>query len=597
MADALTSQDLRPYRALLLARFEEGKDLSATQVLGKLKKVLGVKVASSGRKVIAAGSSGDPDAAFVRYEDRRQVPWASIRVVDRINHLALVVVKGDWVAIHVTEGSRRGAIAKALERRKLGPMGKVDPGHLKAAFIKGPARTLWLRGTHRSTSSKPDTKVIGGKELEYALDPLGDQSYRYSAIRCDPKNEAIGPVMGLAVDHSRIWVGSSSDWDEFVDSVTASLDALNSTIGQTGEPLPVLAEASVSLEGVEGAYDVSVAPPEILLADPALDLAQAEELAALERLAFGTQILVTEADGASFKAEVLRLDRPLGRLEFEFADNSGQIETSVAGASAPGREEEFEEVLQTARDPDKLTVYYESGHSIQSRQTYISRHRDLPFEGWVWASFADGWEVAREKPEAGIGAVGNGDRSLFSWVCDQWPAGTELGAPGGWLACDDRPGETADFLHIDENGGLPTLTLLHVKGAKSSSPEREIAVVPYETVCAQAEKNVRHLDRTLASEAMLSGDISAELTLLAWKEGVQASREDFLTRLDALGSNFRRRVVVLQPHVRRDLVAEVRAGGSTHPQLSRLRRLDSLLHSAAASCRSVGAEFLVIGSA
>ena len=94
---------------------------------------------------------------------------------------------------------------------------------------------------------------------------------------------------------------------------------------------------------------------------------------------------------------------------------------------------------------------------------------------------------------------------------------------------------------------------------------------------------------------MLSGNIPDELELLAWKDGEAASRKEFLTRLDALGSNFRRRVVILQPHVRRDLVAEVRANAA-HTQMSRLRRLDSLLHGAAASCRSVGAELLVVGS-
>jgi hypothetical protein len=596
MAEKLEASDLRPFRSALVARFEEGKALTADQVLNKLRRVLKVKTNDSARKALTSGESEDSNAAFVHYQDRRQVAWARKPVIDRVHYLAAVIVEGDWIAIHTTESSKREAILKALRRGKLGALSLADPAHLKAAFIKGRARTLWLRGTHRSTSAKPDTKVIGGRDLGSALDPIDDQTYRYTALRCEPANDAIGPVMGLAVDQSRLWVGPSADWDEFEATICAILEALAASTAAAQDPLPVLAAAAADLSNVEGAYDLAITPPEMLLMGPVLDLVDAETLAQMELLAFGTQFEVTEANGTAFKATVLRSGQPLGELDFAFQDASGGIDTAVFGTAEPGREQEFAEVLGIARDPEILTIYFDSGHTIQSRQAFSVRHRDIPFEDWAWVDFGGNWDVEREKPAAGINAIGGGERSLFSWVYDEWPHGAGLAGARGWLACDDRPGETADFLHIDESGEVPILTLIHAKGAKSASPARALAVVPYETVSSQAIKNLRHLDTTLSSGTLLSGNIPANLQLSAWNEGQLATRAQFVARLDALGTNFRRRVVILQPHVRRDLVNEVRSSGGAHAQLPRLRQLDTLLNGVAANCGSVGARLIVIGA-
>jgi hypothetical protein len=356
-----------------------------------------------------------------------------------------------------------------------------------------------------------------------------------------------------------------------------------------------LADAANNLTGVENAYDLSITPPEMLQIGPVLDPVEAEVLAQMELLAFGTQFELSGAAGTKLKAEVLRQGQLLGSVEVEFRDGADEIETVVSGSPQPGREPEFLDVLSALRNPENLIVHFDSGHTVQDRQALSVRHRDLPFEGWAWVPFGNQWEVAREKPPPGT-AIGNGDCSLFSWVLDQWPNGAGLLGGQGWLACDDRPGETADFLQIDESEGVPMLTLIHAKGAGSDSAGRELAVVPYETVSAQAVKNLRHLEAKLAAGTMVGAGIPKGLSLHAWHEGRPVVREDFIARLDALGGNFRRRVVILQPHVRRDLLEEVRSGGVTHAQFPRLRQLDTLLHAAAADCRSVGAELVVIGA-
>ena len=64
--------------------------MTAEQLMRKLKKVLKVKARDTGRRVVASGGVNNPDSAFVRYEDRRQVSWASVPVVDKVNHLTLI---------------------------------------------------------------------------------------------------------------------------------------------------------------------------------------------------------------------------------------------------------------------------------------------------------------------------------------------------------------------------------------------------------------------------------------------------------------------------------------------------------------------------
>ena len=154
-----------------------------------------------------------------------------------------------------------------------------------------------------------------------------------------------------------------------------------------------------------------------------LDSNQADDLAAMERFAFGTQFELTSSNGPTLEAAVLRGGISLGRFELEFQEVGNEIETIVNGQAESGHEEEFSEVLDLVRDPSVLTVYFDSGHAVQDRQAFAPRHRDLPFTQWAWASLT-GWAHDREKPEQGLDAIGNGDRSLSS-------AGSSSTGPAG----------------------------------------------------------------------------------------------------------------------------------------------------------------------
>lgn len=590
----IKAEELRPYQAAIVAQVDPEAAVTAEAVMKELKKILEIKVRDKGRKIVASGEASNPDSAFVRYEDRRQVPWAKTTILDKVNHLVVVLVKGNWVAIHCTESSRRDRITRALRRRELGPLMPARAGHLKAAFMKGHARTLWMRGTHRSTSYKADTKVLGGSDLAPALDPLGDQSYRYTAARCEPKNDQIGDVMGLAVDQSRLWVGRSEDWFEFEAVMGAVLDTLEETAGSSVEPLPVLAATQTDLQDVEGPYDIAIAPPEMLMMGPVMDSAEAAQLADMERLAFGTQFEVLAASENGLRARVLQQGTAIGEIDLEFREGEDEIEVIPSGTAQSGYHEEIQDIVQQLQEPEALTIYFESGHTIQSGQAFAVRHRDIPYTGWNWFAFGSSWEVAREKPAGGLAAIGT-ETSLFDWVLASWPQVTGSANGPGWLACDDRPGETADFLHIEEANGINVLTLIHVKGAKSAAAGRGIAVVPYETVAAQAIKNLRNLDAVLAAGELLGGTIPEGLEFACWHNGEGRARNDFIEQLDNLGTNIARRVAIVQPHVQRHLVEEVRHSPE-HAQASRLRQLDTLLHGVAANCQSAGADLIVVGS-
>lgn len=597
MPTSIELDHLRPFKAALVARFEEGEDtVDARKILLRLRKELGVTSTTGPRQAISAGHEGDPvDIAFVHYEDRRPVMWSKEPLMDRSNYLALVIRVDRWVAIHVTETSRKKTVTKALRSGKLGPLEVAKPGQLKAAFVKGRARTLWLRGTHRRTDHKADTKVLGGRDLAPTLDPLGDQSYRYTAVRCEPQNDSIGEVMGLAVDDSRIWVSPSTDRADFEMTMIAMLQTLAASEGTSLEPLPVLAEAQRDLEGVDSPYELAITPPELLIATPVLDAPRAEEIAEMEQLAFGTAFDVTSSSGTSLTATVLRRGEEIGSVDISFSTAGEEVMVGLDGYAATGFEEEFSVVRDQLRDPESFTVYFDSGHSIQGGQVFSMRYRDQPFQGWTWAEFSENWELTREKPQGGLAAIGGEDRSLFSWVHGQWPSGAGQSGARGWLACDDRPGETADFLHLDQSGEVPVLTLIHAKGARSGDEGRGISVGAYEVVCSQAVKNLRHLDMVLSAKQLIGSTFPAELELLAWEDGEQRTREQFVEQLDALSASAARRVVILQPHVREGLVGEIRADPE-HGQLLRLRQLDTLLNGVAADCRSVGAELLVIGA-
>lgn len=594
----LDFDDIQPYKSALIAYQPDGAIPPVRGVLQELAKVLKVKQ-SGGRRIRslrAIEASTEDGWGLLHYSHRQPASWAMPGVTDAddiTNYLVVVVRRGAWVAILLTENGRRGSLTRALNRGQIHGLRRVPPSLIKGAFVAGKPRTLWLKGTHRRDTVKADNKVLTGRDLRDALDPIADQTYRYTAVRCEAPGP-LGDVIGVAVDQARIWAGSSAEWQEFLDAMQAALDIVSNASPMTAELLPVLAIAGADLTGVEQAFDLGITPPELLTIGPTNDPSMLQMLEAAEQLAYNTRFEVTGAPGTvNLSARVYQNGTHLGDLDLDLAASDGRVEARVTNAApASGRQQAFTQVKRCCEDPDMLAVFYESGHSIVDGQVCSIRHRDVEFDGFAWADFA-GYDVDREKP-TNMSQIGS-DGSLFCWMASAWPHAAGVLGHAGWLLCDDRPGETCDFIHLDESDTTrpPLLSLIHVKGAHSASTGRRISVVAYETVVGQAIKNLRHLDTKLLAQGV-AGAVTTSATPPVWHDRQARPYADFQQHIANVGTNVRRRVVIVQPHVTQTALITARAATSGS-DLARRQQLETLLVGARANVQGMGAELVVIG--
>ena len=98
----------------------------------------------------------------------------------------------------------------------------------------------------------------------------------------------------------------------------------------------------------------------------------------------------------------------------------------------------------------------------------------------------------------------------------------------------------------------------------------------------------------------LEGNGTGVLKNAVWHNGERKeNRNGIIQALEAVGSRMNKKVVILQPRVRRTEYEEVREmlSGNDGPvgKMHRLRQLDALLLSARANCLGLGAKFEVIG--
>ena len=97
------------------------------------------------------------------------------------------------------------------------------------------------------------------------------------------------------------------------------------------------------------------------------------------------------------------------------------------------------------------------------------------------------------------------------------------------------------------------------------------------------------------SWAGLSSGLGKKISSLVWLDRKKSNRGLMLKQLDRLGTNFKRRVVIVQPHV----TETKHKFAQTHPKspdAARLRQLDTLLVAAEMNCRALGADFIVVGA-
>lgn len=550
------------------------------------------------------------------YTEARAPRWAPNAALQDVAHqLVLVSRRSRSIAIVTTDaamGRRLGALFGDSDSPAFGKLTRIPPAQLNGAFLGGETRTVWMSGLHRRTAYKADSKVLAGSDLRAAIEPLGDQTYRFTAARAlvdgitSPRRDSDETVVGVNPLKSRIWAGPSKDWSDFA-SITWHLLGTADDADALDDPLPVLASAISKDAQPEVPYDVSIVDPILLTSggDIAPDrLAEAEKWSS--RATFEPTVVTDPFD---FTVEVTLDDTPIGILQLAVdITDTGQATITVDAPDNPP--DELLAAQRAAQRRGWLTVRYETGHTLTDGQIYATRFQDRPFRSWRWEDFdvnGRNFAVKKEKPNKPNStafdpyAIGDANEpSLFSWTLKHWKDRT--GAEGtGWLACDDGANEIADFIHLDESQPEPLLSLIHVKGSGSASPTRGISTSDYEVVVGQAIKNLRFLDLANLADRLEEGNGKA-VAPSNWKDGVKdhPERKNLIARLRQIGTNLELQVVILQPRVRKqDLLAarqDATAGNETS-RLKRTRQLDALLLEADAACRDFNAGLIVVGDA
>ena len=528
----------------------------------------------------------DEQIAWLVYSKRVRVRWAAgpDAPKDLEHHLVVLTARSLLLSVVATDRSLGAKLTRGGTGKEWTTLHRVSLSRLERALVSGNTRTLWLSGIHRSVATKADSKVLIGPDIESSLDALGDQSYQYTSTRCDGPDALPASFVGVTPRMAKVWLGPSADWEVFVANSQRLLQLIESPGAKKETPYPVLARAQGSLKDVKDAFDVSLAPPEYLYEeDPDL-------VAELENLLQQATWTVQAGSGPDCVI-ALKLADGVHNLKIEIRAEGGGIEHTVT----PTEKEPSHEVEKIAglfSRSDLLKVFYDSLHTYSDGQIFEVKTRPFPFP--VKAEDFSKFEITLEKPRpAGqterldLSRIGEtGEPSLFTWVWQHYKQ--------GWLWCDDGSGEIADFIHLDPRQS--TLSLIHVKAANSDSPKRGISVAAYEVVCSQALKNLRYTERRELEQPLREKIESADAKIVrGWYNGealALGSTALWSAIKKVRYSDLTRRVVIVQPHVRKSLLPANLSADTSPARQARL--LYTLLHGIKADIDRYGVEFEVV---
>ena len=591
---------LHPYVSVLLLRARStpsakkcALDLlsEASCLLGKRASVSDVVVGAQdtltrGLRVSAITYKQSDNAPWTTDAAFTNIIWQSV-VVCRLNNL-FAICCSDTSLPRALRAELR-SVTSLISQRFL----VIPEGELNAAFVRGETQTLWLSGTHRRVPSKADSKVLSGIDLRAALDPLQDQSFFFSAVR---SKHAIGGTfrsIGVSPNKASVWAGGSTGWKEFTGRIMELFQLIRNAGTPVLEPLPVLASTETSPQSATNPYDGLIVPEDTL--DP-LNVGNSSNGAdSWNTLRFES----FAATSQGFSAQVTEaLNGPriaIGQVEIAIATkNNGHVDITCTQVGVPTNAARLADLVTFLNQhPDWLKVWYGSGHVIANGRLFKHRFRDLPFTDFKWEDF-NNFNIDEEKPTPFSAANIGKNGSLFCWVKTKWrPDGGNQKPGTGWLACNDGSMEIADFIHVNNDLNEPTITLIHVKAADSTGGNRKVSVAAFEIVVGQAVKNIRNLDSEILSGGF-NQQIQHRIQDAVWLDGVEAKRDAMLARLQAVTSNCKRRVVIIQPHLGKGPLAAARA--QSNPNNVRAKQLDTLLHSAQAACHAIGADLEIIGA-
>lgn len=597
-AQSIQFNQLHPYIAPVIleaAVASEGEEL-----LGRLTGEAteqARKASSRHRQVVKTTDtevSGQLYSKAIVYREKGTPSWLGAPQFEDITHELIVIsVRGSLATLCCSDGAMRDRIVKNSKSVRRVARDKI------AGFVGNEAKALWLNGIHTPTAAKADTKAMTGVDLAYSIDPIGDQTYYYSAARTMPEIAGITApggskmLVGAAPAGGRIWLRRADSFADYTNLICAVLDHVAGDAGPV-DVFASLAKPVYSAGDIGDAYGLVVLPEELLSEDD-IDSDRREEI---RRWAFDAQYEVEALADLSLRVKPMLGGDTLGTIDLQVTMTDGDVDIGTTWVERPDEQEALCISLESfLSDPDSIKIFYETGHTIAQGRCYAGGFVDQPFP-WRFEVFGD-YNVKQEKPDVPTGrslaeciAV-DGDNSLFAYVVEKMFCDAD-GNPKGWLASDDGSMELADFIHIDPVQNV--ITLVHVKASKRDEVDRQASPSNYEVVVSQAVKNLRHLDRRNLHDELESGK-AKKIGSAVWHNGVkQDDRDGFLKAAKKLPASATKHLVVLQPNVTEAECKRCRGDDASPTQSMRIKQIDTLLLAARASALSCGTTFDGIGA-
>jgi len=599
--------DLTPYLSAALMKIL-GRSSARTAV----EKTLAAAAAlQPGTQLIAPKSVGPGvwSGALIYEELRSPSWWSDGPKESHLQHMT-VIAKGAHLAVCASDAAFRERMVSGFFDAKLATT--LPRKQMTDAFVGPEAKTAWLNGIHTPTAVKANAKMLSGSSLEYAIDPLGDHTYALSALRSCPAIQGLKQPsastrksggarkrsIGAAPGRSRIWLGPSKNWDEFITQMTALLDHLTTATSQSPLGLAALADAIDGFDGLGKAHAIALLPASLTDEDATVGSEQFQENL---RIAYDADFEISATSKGGFESVVSIDGEVAGTIAVTLKKSGDKFEVSSAW-SDPEENEVRRSIKEAIGRRNGIKIYYDDGKTFADGRLFSTKFVEAEF-GWTSKDFA-GFDVHREKPTVVKGGrlidaiTAETDTSLFDFVRKEWGC-------KGMLACDDGSMELADFLHFDVS--RMHIELIHVKAAGGSvrpgkstpkragsgktSADRLISVSDYEIVAAQAIKNVRHLDKDLLV-VRLEQSSGHQMAAATWNNGVRVGdRKKLIDALKRAPKNLTRGVTILQPRLTIGEIEICRTIDRSTRRAVQFNQLNALMLATAQAVKSLGAEF------
>lgn len=575
---------------------------------------------------------GDITGWALHFKKTTQAPWTADQTVLDVEQHILVLVEHDLVLGMSTSASEvRDRVGQLLSTKAgLTAMPAKD---LETAFLRSAQlRTLWLTGIHRRSPFKADSKVLMGSQLQTALSPLDDRTFRPSSGRADTGLAASTGLskVGVSPKRSYAWIGPTTDFTGFASRYKTLIRHISAKRKMSLAPLPILAQAlpkAPAAGTVSAAFDFAFLAPET-----AADLDSATKLL-LE--AFEARLSFTTTGNAADQNFTLHInDRDHVNTNRAQQDWVVDVTVALVGASATGdlatdsqgwpRLGAFNKLLLNR---SLWSVWYDTRHSLGGGEWTMLDARASSFEGTIKAvDFTIGnWDIESEKPlppNGGRSVVWTqigADESLFSWwirngMAECFPAFNSATDPSSFafVICDDGKNELADFIVMAKHHCFATPTnpshlafvMVHIKASSSRDLARDMAPKQYEEVLGQATKNLgrvqfpdtrQYLLGRLGRGVAMMWEWSAGQFHVFLKRGTKLpASSPVRTTLEVFnGQRHHVHVVVVQPHQR---TAAFQVAMNNTPVNFKTHMLCTLLCATDGAARASSAKFSVVMS-